>query len=156
MGNSVKILTEYHGFNRFGSRDEKRGGDDWALPSVLPVLEHFADQLTYNDFSDMNGGQFAPHKSHNKGMSVDAYFRGYVDRSTATADRLINILNDEEFGSRIKKVLVTFSKDLSFFDAIHGVVLDDGRLADQVIRNWKGHEDHFHLEILPSDDLLIA
>jgi hypothetical protein len=119
-------------------------------------VQHFSEQLWYNDFSDMNGGQFPRHASHNKGTSVDALFRGYVDRGAAAADKLLKILDDEEFGSRIRKLLVTFNKDSPFFHEIHGVVLSDGRLADNVIHYWKGHEDHFHMEISPHNDLLIA
>lgn len=59
---SVQILRQFQGANRYGQRDEALGGDDWAKPSVASFIESQAG-LSWGDFSNMNGGPFAPHAS---------------------------------------------------------------------------------------------
>ncbi len=148
---SAEILRRYIGTNRYGGRDENVGGDDWAKPSVINVIDHFSN-LTFGDFSNMNGGSFLPdHTSHKAGNNVDGWFNGYNARDAATAQTMINLLNDPTFGSRIQTVGVTFQQvnTDTFWTAIQNVTLNDGRLARNVIRPWAGHTTHFHWVISP-------
>ncbi len=55
----VQILTRFTDSNRYGQRDEGRGGDDWALPFTVELAEHFTT-VTYGDFSNINAGSFKP------------------------------------------------------------------------------------------------
>lgn len=147
----VQLLGRYIGTNRYGQRDNNVGGDDWARPSVIEVINHFGNQITLGDFSNMNGGTFPPHGTHNDGTSVDGWFNGYNARDAATAQTMINLLNDPTYGSRIQTVGVTFQQvnTNSFWNAIKNVTLNDGRRARDVIRPWAGHTTHFHWVITP-------
>lgn len=142
---AVQKLVRYTGNNRYGDRDEGVGGDDWVKPSVRTVVEHFAG-LTWGDFSNMNGGQFAPHQTHNDGNDADGWFSGYNARDAATAQTIIGHLNDATYGSRILTVYVTYQQanGNAFWEAIRNVTLNDGRRARDVIRSIGGHTTHFH------------
>jgi len=159
---SVPRLVRYTDANRYGERDADKGGDDWVKPGVRPVAEHFAG-ITWGDFSNMNGGNFPPHDSHRTGNDIDGTFGGYAARDAATAQTIIGHLNDNTYGSRIERVLVTFNapgttplaceggvRDTdhrAFWNAIQGVTLNDGRSATNVIRPVKGHCNHFHWKV---------
>jgi len=148
---TVEIMTRFEPTRTYGGADEHRGGDEWTLPSLIPLLEHFDDQLTFGDISNMNGGTFQPdHATHRDGVSVDAWFEGYNARNAATAAQLIEFLNDDTYGSQIRQIYATFNPapGNAFFDAIDGVVLDDGRQAVNVFRNVAGHDTHFHMELI--------
>ncbi|RIH88099.1 hypothetical protein [Calidithermus roseus] len=142
---AVQKLVRYTGNNRYGGRDEGVGGDDWVKPSVRTVIEHFAG-LTWGDFSNMNGGQFAPHQTHNDGNDADGWFNGYNARDAATAQTILGHLNDATYGSRILTVYVTYQQanGNAFWEAIRDVTLNDGRQARDVIRPLGGHTTHFH------------
>lgn len=145
----LPLLVRYQGANRFDTnRDVARGGDDWVKPSVRTVIEHYAQQITVGDISNMHGGSFLPdHASHRLGVDMDGHFPGYNQRNAQTAQRIIAHLNDAEFGSRIQLVFVTFEPNSEFAQTIQGVVLNDGRLARNVIRPLDGHTGHFHWRI---------
>ncbi|RIH90383.1 hypothetical protein Mterra_00451 [Calidithermus terrae] len=142
---AVQKLVRYTGANRYGGRDEGVGGDDWVKPSVRTVIEHFAG-LTWGDFSNMNGGPFPPHQTHNDGNDADGWFNGYNARDAATAQTIIGHLNDATYGSRILTVYVTYQQanGNAFWEAIRNVTLNDGRQARDVIRPLGGHTTHFH------------
>jgi len=142
---SVQLLVRFTGTNRYGQRDEAVGGDDWAKPSLKEIADHFSG-VTYNDFSNMNGGPFAPHGSHRTGNDVDGWFSGYNARNAATAATIISQLNDDTHGSRIIIVFVAFERTATnvFWNAIKDVTLDDGRRARDVILPDAGHTTHFH------------
>ncbi len=141
----MQKLVRYTGANRYGGRDEGVGGDDWVKPSVRTVIEHFAG-LTWGDFSNMNGGPFPPHQTHNDGNDADGWFNGYNARDAATAQTIIGHLNDATYGSRILTVYVTYQQanGNAFWEAIRNVTLNDGRQARDVIRPLGGHTTHFH------------
>jgi hypothetical protein len=143
FGNVTKVIR-VTGINRYGGRDEARGGDDWAKPQVGTFIQGAG--LTWGDFSNMNAGSFAPdHASHQTGNSADGHFAGYNDRNAATAATIIGHLNTH--GTRIRTVYVTFTPTSAFATAIANVTLNDGRAANQVIRNHGGHTTHFHWEV---------
>ena len=145
----VQILTRYTASNRYGGRDgADHGGDDWVLPSVKTVIEHFSG-ITVGDISNMNGGKFSPHAGHQNGAEFDGHFAGYNDRDADTAATMIAYLNDDTYGSRITLVYVTYTKTANnaFWNAIKDVTLDDGRKAADVIRPASGHGTHFHWNI---------
>lgn len=140
----VTKLTRFTGGNRYGGRDEAVGGDDWAKPTVRAFIDGAG--LIWGDFSNMNGGSFAPdHTSHQTGNSADGWFAGYNVRNAATAATIIGHLNTH--GARISRVYVTFSPQSDFANAISGVTLNDGRAASSVIRHHGGHTTHFHWEV---------
>ena len=148
----VQILVRYEGNNRYGTRDVQRGGDDWVKPSVRRVVQHFSDILV-NDFSNMNGGSFAPdHQGHQNGQEVDGWFDGFNNRDAQTAQRMIGYLNDATYGSRIVTVFVTYQRiDTDpFWVAIRDLILDDDRMARDVIRVEAAHDTHFHWNIAPA------
>ncbi|MBA2518359.1 MAG: hypothetical protein H0V24_01710 [Chloroflexia bacterium] len=152
------ILVRYTAGNRYGNRDAANcgkskypcGGDDWVLPDVKKVLEHFPDN-NWGDISNMNGGKFPPHAGHVSGNEADGHFAGYNERNAAVAKTIIGHLNDSTYGSRITKVLVTYSRKPcdKFCKAIKGVQLADGRMASEVIRPASGHGTHFHWSVDP-------
>lgn len=148
---AVAKLVRFDGAGRYGGRNATEGGDDWAKPGVKIAIDHFAatytaDGLLWGDFSNMNGGALSPHSTHDTGNDVDGFFTGYASRNAATAAKMIAYLNDSSYGSQIEMVLVTFSRSASdpFWNAIKDVVLDDGRLARDVIRSASNHDGHFH------------
>ena len=158
---SVKILTRYTKSNRYGNgRDEvPYGGDDWVLPSVKPVIEHFAG-ITLGDFSNMNGGKFPPHSTHKDGTHVDGDYQGYRKFDAASARKMIEYLNDPTYGSRIIAVYVyppnerrlvkgAVNTGSVFWKTINDATLRDGRRAIDVITEVQGHNDHFHWQIKP-------
>ena len=140
----VTKLVRFTGTNRYGQRDPGRGGDDWAKPTVRAFVAGAGQ--TWGDFSNMNGGSFVPdHTSHQTGNSADGWFDGFNARNAATAATIIGQLNTH--GTRIQTVYVTFAAGSTFANAIANVTLNDGRLANTVIRNWAGHTGHFHWEV---------
>jgi hypothetical protein len=152
---TVDLLVRFRGTNRFGNRDAGNctdanaknypcGGDDWVLPNVRTVLAHFTS-ISWGDMSNMNGGEFPPHDGHQRGTSADGHFGGYNDRDAAAASQIIKYLNDDTYGSRIRRVYVTFTP--AFRRAIEAVTLDDGRRATDVIKNAGDHATHFHFDI---------
>lgn len=142
---SVPLLVRYTADNRHGSRNAQRGGDGWLLPTVRNTIEAIPG-VTWGDMSDMNGGPFTDHGGHDGGTVTEARFSGYSARNAATARRLIRMLNDPSYGSQIAAVEVTFTAALR--RAIRGVVLNDGRLATDVIRNAPGNVENFHVRWL--------
>jgi|GEM_PF-6405107 len=149
----VGKLVLYRGENRYEDRDEARGGDDWLTPSALAVLEYFGDAVVIGDISDMNGGPFPPHVTHQAGVDIDAWFWGYNELDAATAETLIGHLNDPVYGSWIELVYVTYEQNDSdpLWLAIRDVTLDDGRLARDVIQPYPDHDTHFHWRIVPTE-----
>ncbi|MEM9103990.1 MAG: hypothetical protein AAGB12_16915, partial [Pseudomonadota bacterium] len=144
---NVTILRRFLGSNRYGVRDTNRGGDDWALPSVLDFVDNLNGYL-WGDFSNMNAGSFAPdHTSHQTGVDADGWFNGYNARNAATAAFIIAEINASN--SRISRVYVTFERVATdtFFTAIQNVVLTDGRAAVDVIIPATGHRTHVHYRL---------
>ncbi|BCJ48852.1 hypothetical protein Asp14428_03270 [Actinoplanes sp. NBRC 14428] len=139
---AVQKLERYAAGNRYGGRDEAVGGDDWVRPGVRTFLTGIG-AVTWGDMSNMHGGTFAPHQTHQVGHSADGWFAGYNARNAATAATVVAQLNAN--GLRITQVYVTFTP--AFQAAIQGVVLTDGRQAVNVIRNVAGHDTHFHWEM---------
>jgi hypothetical protein len=139
----VTKLIRFAGSKRYSSRDVAMGGDDWALPGVA-VLTNGAD-ITWGDFSNMNGGIFPPHTTHKNGSSADGWFPGYNARDAATAATIVGHLN--KYGRKIVIVYVTFDPDSAFAKAIQNVALADGRMARDVVRSVGGHKTHFHWEV---------
>ena len=141
-----QILRQHTGGNRYGGRDETEGGDDWVKPSVDDLIGGY--NLTWGDFSNMNGGRFAPHASHRTGNDIDGWFNGYNNRDAATAASIIGHLNAAN-GGRITAVFVTFTRQQgdAFWGAIENVVLGDGRRARDVILPVGGHTRHFHWRV---------
>jgi hypothetical protein len=146
---SVAKVTRFTADDRYGDPnvDAPMGGDQWALPNVLDFVGDLPADYVFGDMSNMNAGPFPTHDTHMTGQSIDTWFPGYNNRDAADAQRLINLLNDDALGSRIRRIYVTYTN--AFQQAIQGVVLDDGRQATAVFGNEADHDTHFHLEVSP-------
>jgi hypothetical protein len=158
----VTKLVRYLGANRFGVRDLGFGGDDWALPSVKAVMDHYAAGHCYNDFSKMNAGPFGnppQHKAHDRGDDVDVRFDspkacaqgGSIDyHSAGDAQKILNDLNDPTFGPRVRVIFAKFSYSNSnpFWTTIRDApTVSGGRHACRVIHWDAAHGDHLHYRI---------
>lgn len=143
---SVDILTMYQGTNRYGGRDEDVGGDDWALPNTLKLINHYSSQLLIGDISNMNGGPFIGHQGHQTGHEFDGWYIGYNARDAAAATKMLTLLDDPQYGSDIEKVFVAYQKvdTDTFWTTIKTATLTDGRSAAAVILPDADHTSHFH------------
>jgi hypothetical protein len=137
-GGAVQKLARYTGTNRYGQRDPDQGGDDWLVPAFKTVLDYYTATypgLLWGDMSNMNGGHFSPHKSHDKGIDADGYFNGYQSDTVVTFTHkkagggtetihahqvtylagieMVHLLDDPTYGKTICKVFVTFDVDHS-------------------------------------------
>jgi len=144
---SVQLLDQWKGTDRYGGRDEALGGDDWTTAVLRDVCD--AVDLKWGDFSNMNGGKFAPHSSHKDGHDVDGWYDGYNARDAAAATKMIELLNTTGVGNKVKIVYVTHTAapGNAFYDTYKDVTLADGRAAKSVIRNYPDHATHFHWNV---------
>jgi hypothetical protein len=167
-------LVRYTAGNRYGTgRDRWAGGDDWVLPTVrtfaLGVRSVIAGTV-YNDFSNMNGAHFPPHITHANGNQVDAKFPGYAARDATVANRIIEILKDPTYGTKVRTVYVTFNapggrllscedpqqtrdtNHSAFYNAIQNKTVPapggGTRNVTDVIRIAPYHCGHFHLDFV--------
>jgi len=177
---NVHQLVLYDGANRYEARNENEGGDGWVLPSLEPAataLGQVNPGTVWGDFSNMNGGAICPHMGHQGGFDVDGKSidpNWYGARNAATANRLLDMLRDPNYGTRIRVVWVTFnppntaqanwrtceggagdnSAHGDFWNAIQNVRVPapggGTRLATNVIRATKGHCRHFHIGFFPN------
>lgn len=130
------------------NRDLDAGGDDWGTPSCVHTLNSLISTFSnigfkVNDYSNMNGGVFAKHKGHQKGIDVDFVFNNSSNVDGQSAARLLQIARAN---SNIKVIGVSYEKvnGNSFYDAIKNELIN-GEAASSVIRKWEGHKDHFHI-----------
>ncbi len=141
----MPLLIRWTGRDRYGDRDEHRGGDDWL--TVLAQEACSAVSASWGDFSNMNAGAFAPdHRSHASGMDADGWYAGYNARDAAAAEKMLTLLNAAGVGRKVETVYVSHTARTgdAFYDAYKDVTLADGRKAKSVIRNYAGHKTHFH------------
>lgn len=143
---SVQQLVRYTNDNRYFVGEDEQGGNDWVLPSVRALLERF-DGVQLGDISNMHGGSFPPHVTHQQGRDADLWFPGYNELDNIAAQTLLGIIDRPELVERIELIYVTYSKDSSdsFWTAIEDVVLTDGRFAADVILPEPDHTGHFHV-----------
>jgi hypothetical protein len=150
-------LVRYTKTNRFGSRNETRGGDDWVKPSVKTLLDSYTN-ISIGDISNMNGGSFRKeHRGHRSGNDVSLTFTGYSNNnkvSPAAATTILAQLNNPTYGKRIRAVYVTYCRpdaplvcasdsSQEFWDAIKNVTLVDGRKASDVIIPMLSHFSNY-------------
>jgi len=141
----VPLLTRWTGADRYGGRDEHRGGDDWLMVMGREVCNSVS--ASWGDFSNMNAGSFAPdHRSHSSGLDADGWYSGYNAIDAAAAVKMIALLNSPGVAANVEYVLVSHTprSGNAFYDAYKDVTLIDGRKAKNVIRNYAGHDTHFH------------
>ena len=144
----VLTLVRYTKANRYFIGEEHQGGNDWVRPAVRAYVEQLEGVLA-GDFSNMNGGPFPPHISHQSGTDIDLWFEGYNNLDATTAERLLAIINQPEHVARIQAIFVAYKRvdGDPFFDVIKGVTLADGRPAAAVIYAEPEHYTHFHLRV---------
>jgi hypothetical protein len=156
----VQKLVQYSG-PRFGSPDPGDcvlevgdpwrpypcGGDQWTRPSTRAIVANAAyANLSFNDFSNMNGATFPPHVSqeHKAGRGVDARFNSAAlrARDAAMGQALIDLLNST--GNQILRIGVTFTPALAAFINAAPPLADNSLPRDRIL-NWREHTAHFHI-----------
>ena len=122
-------------------------GDSWGYPGVLQWVRTRTDAgvFTINDISNMNGGYFPIHTSHQDGVDVDAHFAGYEAQSRASASALIAFLRAN--AANIESILSTLTPEMRTRIEEETERLSDGRLVGAVILFAKGHTTHFHIRL---------
>ncbi len=144
----VPLLVRWTGADRYGGRDEHRGGDDWLTVAMRNVCDSV--NVSWGDFSNMNAGSFAPdHRSHTSGLDGDGWYSGYNGRDAAAAAKMIALLNSPGVATHVEYVLVSHTprSGNAFYDAYKDATLTDGRKVRDIIRNFTGHGTHFHWKI---------
>lgn len=145
----VNRLVRYKAENRYFVGEELQGGNDWVTPRVRDLLFELEGVLI-GDISNMNGGPFPPHISHQEGRDIDLWFPGYNALDGATATSLLNLLDQPGRISRVEVVFVAYQQideDL-FWQAIRDVTLTDGRRAADIFLPEPDHTTHFHLRLI--------
>jgi hypothetical protein len=141
-------LIFYRGQNRYLSGDmyPERGGNDWVQPAVNTIIASW-EGVQIGDFSDLNGGPFPPHVSHQLGLDIDVWFPGYENHDAYAAEMLLTLIDSEPVLSHLDLIFVAYSQTDGdpFWEAIREVTLSDGRTAAQVIHPEPGHTGHFHV-----------
>ena len=175
----VKTLPQVAGRNyRFEAplninkdpRDQSQGGDDWAAPHVLELLNTMVllrSDFQINDISNLHGGSFPPHIVHGDGLSVDGLVAGFPNSAQIAAgaspgadaaNNLIDLFSqmvDEDL-AKIDRVLVTFSRDEAdpFRQALMAAGQRGVRFAGRTPRSFFStdidrkkpvHKNHFHI-----------
>lgn len=142
------------GLHRYGNRDmahclgtsQPCNGDAWSYPDVISFLDvaTSAGEFQIDDISNMNGGWFPTHASHQFGLDIDAYFSGYQDRTKAIAIKLVGILRKHE--TKIGSILVTMTTAMRrHFES--EPPLSDGSAVSSKFINASGHSGHFHVRL---------
>jgi hypothetical protein len=145
---SLGKLVLYTADNRYFVGEEAQGGNSWVTPDAKTFAEQLPD-VQYGDFSNLNGGYFPPHVSHQRGVDFDAWFEGYNNLDAGTAQGLLERLNHPGVIERVELVFVTYIRDASdpFWEAIRDMRLVDGRLASAVFYPEAEHDTHFHVRL---------
>jgi len=144
----VLTLVRYTKANRYFIGEEHQGGNDWVRPAVRAYVEQLEGVLA-GDFSNMNGGPFPPHISHQSGTDIDLWFDGYTNLDAAAAERLLTIIDQPEHVTRIEAIFVAYERVAGdpFWSVVQGFTLADGRPAAAVIYPEPEHYTHFHLRV---------
>jgi hypothetical protein len=144
-------LIRYSGENRYLTGDlfADRGGNEWVQPGVNTILTQWPD-MQFGDFSDMNGGPFPPHVSHQRGLDADVYFAGYENLDSFAAETLLALIDGQPWLTRLDLLFVAYTPTDGdpFWDVIKNVTLSDGRPAAQVFYPEAEHTGHFHVRFL--------
>lgn len=109
---SVPRLVRYTGKNRYGCCNAEQGGDTWVLPSVRKAASNLDDYYggtLWGDFSNMNGGNIPPHKTHRAGYDIDGDNVAYDNRTAGVAWDLLSVLRMSPHGTDVKEMYVTFN-----------------------------------------------
>lgn len=141
-------LVLYTADNRYFVGEEAQGGNSWVMPSVKALAEQLPD-VQYGDFSNMNGGYFPPHISHQRGVDIDVWFVGYNALDGAAAQFMLDLLNQPGIIERVELAFVAYTQTESdpFWETIRNVALVDGRMAGEVLLPEADHDTHFHLRL---------
>lgn len=142
----VQQLVRYTRDNRYFIGEELQGGNDWVLPSVRAMLERF-EGVQFGDISNLHGGSFPPHVSHQQGRDADVWFPGYNELDAAAATTLLAIIDNPAYVGRIELIFVAYERvdGDPFWSVLEGYVLSDGRPAGAVIQPEPEHTGHFHV-----------
>jgi len=144
----VQQLVRYTADNRYFVGEDLQGGNDWVLPSVRTLLEAF-EGVQLGDISNMHGGSFPPHVTHQEGRDADLWFPGYNELDAAAAITLLALIDNPGDIERIEVIYVAYEQIAgnAFWSELEGVVLSDGRSAETVIQPEADHTGHFHLRL---------
>lgn len=141
-------LVRYTADNRYFVGEEQQGGNGWVTPDAKALLEGLRG-VQFGDISNMNGGPFPPHVSHQRGLDADIWFEGYNAIDGAAAGFMLNLLNQSGIIERVELVFVAYQQvdGDPFWAEIRGVTLLDGRPASTVFVPEPEHTGHFHLRL---------
>jgi hypothetical protein len=144
----VKKLVRYTADNRYFVGEEEQGGNSWVTPDAKAFLEAL-EGVQLGDISNMNGGPFPPHVSHQKGVDADVWFEGYNNLDGPAAAFLLGLLNRPGVIERVELAFVAYEQvdGDPFWEEIRDVILLDGRAAGEVFRPEPEHTGHFHLRL---------
>ena len=141
-------LIRYRGENRYltGDMFPEMGGNEWVQPAVNTIIAGWQG-VQIGDFSNLNGGPFPPHITHQRGLDIDVYVPGYELLDAHAAETLLSLIDNQSVLTHLDIILVTYSQTDGdpFWEAIRDVPLSDGRPASQVFYPEPEHTGHFHV-----------
>lgn len=175
----IKVTDILPDVQRYGDRDPneclgttwKCYGDAWARPAFHRITraaqraltvavpgQREAIAITYNDFSNSNGGYFPHHTFHNEGRHVDGWVDGYRTRDTALAAKMAHIARAIHAAMvadgntfRSFQILVAFdprNPNDPFTAALMAEPRLGGRdLLSYFIDGGAAHRGHFHVQM---------
>lgn len=144
----IKKLVRYTADNRYFVGEEQQGGNGWVTPNVKALAEQLPD-VQFGDFSNMNGGPFPPHFSHQLGVDIDVWFFGYNNLDAEAARFMLDLLNQPGVIERVDLLFAAYTQTDGdpFWEEIRDAILLDGRPAGEVFVPDAGHTGHFHLRL---------
>ena len=144
----IEKLVRYTAENRYFIGEEAQGGNSWVTPDVKALAEQLQG-VEYGDFSNMNGGSFPPHVSHQRGVDIDVWFFGYNDLDAEAARFMLDLLNQPGIIERVDLLFAAYTQTDGdpFWEEIRDVTLLDGRPAGEVFLPDAEHTGHFHLRL---------
>ena len=141
-------LIRYRGENRYLTGDQfpELGGNEWVQPAVNTIIAGWQG-VQIGDFSNLNGGPFPPHITHQRGLDIDVYFTGYENHDAYAAQTLLALIDNPTVLAHLDVIFVAYSQTDGdpFWEAIRNVTLSDGRPASQVFYPEPDHTGHFHV-----------
>lgn len=141
-------LIRYRGENRYLSGDlfPELGGNEWVQPAVNSIIATWQG-VQIGDFSNLNGGPFPPHITHQSGLDIDVWFPGYENHDGFAAQTLLDLIDNQTVLAHLDVIFVAYSQTDGdpFWEAIRNVTLSDGRPASQVFYPEPEHTGHFHV-----------
>jgi hypothetical protein len=145
---NLQQLPEGIGYYSYVSRDRQ-----YACPKMIECLQNVGlvfnaltgSEFGVGDISKQGGGEFPPHKSHQRGVDADVR-----PIRTDCARKGVKV-GDKQYDRERTLLLVLLFRILCDVDVIG---FQDATLEKEVeqyigdvVRAWKGHADHLHVRL---------